>query len=56
MIFGINWSHIEKMSWSEICRYEISNPEKYNETDVKEFIKAIDNQKGGFLKWIQKYW
>ena len=56
MIFGINWSHIEKMSWSEICRYEISNPKKYNETDVKEFIKAIDNQKGGSLKWIQKYW
>lgn len=54
--FAINWSHIEQMSWSESCRYEIPNPTKYNFIDVKAYISAIENKKGGFLKWIRRYW
>jgi hypothetical protein len=54
--FAINWSHIEKMSWKETCRYEMPNSINYNPIDVKEYISAIDNKKGGFLRWIRKYW
>lgn len=54
--FDINWSHIEQMNWSEICRYENPNTDKYNPDDVKAFISAIENKQGGFLKWIRKYW
>jgi hypothetical protein len=53
--FFTNWSFIEKMSWNEGCRYENPNPVKYNSSDVKAFIVALDNKKGGCLKWIRKY-
>lgn len=54
--FMVNWSYIEQMNWTEQCRYDCPNPIKYNQTDVKAFIDAIDNRKGGFLRWISKFW
>jgi HEPN domain-containing protein len=55
--FEIKWNYITTKQWNEQCRYDNSSmTKKYNKIDVESFIDAIDNKKGGFLKWIQHYW
>ena len=48
--FKLNWAVIK--DWSEDARYEHT----IEETLVKDFFRAITNDKTGILVWIKSWW
>ncbi len=47
-----NWSYI--CQWREDSRYIMSGLK--TESEVKQFLSAINDSSNGFLQWIKKYW